>query len=58
MGNLSIFVKTFTITQNKGQWPSRERYNFCYRIILKQIVKSSLLEPSFDFVFENKSLTI
>ena len=34
------------------------RYNFCYRTILKQIVKSSLLELSFDFVFENKSLTI
>ena len=50
MGNLSKFVKTFMITQNKEEWPT---YNFYYRTILKQIVKSSLLEPSFDFVFEN-----
>ena len=29
--------------------------NFCYRTVLKLIVKSSLLLPSYDFVFEIKS---
>ena len=57
MWNLSEFVKTFMITQNKAEWPT------CLALAsvteqCKQIVKSNLLEPSYDFVFEIKSLTI
>ena len=52
MGNLSNF--------ERPSWSRKTKESglpFCYRTILKQIVKSSLIEPSIDFVFESKSLT-
>ena len=59
MENLSIFVKTFMITQNKGEWPTCLALTSVQgRTIVKQIVKSSRPEPSYDFVFENISLKI
>ena len=57
--NLSKFVKTFMITQNKGEWPTCLALTSVQgRTILKQIVKSNRLEPSYDFVYENKFLKI
>ena len=57
--NQSKFVKTFMITQNKGEWPACLALTFVQgRTILQQIVKSRRLEPCYDFVFENKSLKI
>ena len=58
--NLSEYVKTFMITQKQRRvaYLFSSIFNFSYRTILKQMVKSSPLECSHDFVFENKSLTI
>ena len=57
VGNLSKFVKTFMIPQNKGEWP------VC--LALTSVAEQSSNKSSkqvylsnYDFVFENKSLTI